>query len=74
MIHPEICLKMVDTRRFRVRDDGVEVWRATPPGSGPNSWTAARIEGDEVVAHSWSGFRVRLDLATGTERERIVTK
>ena len=59
---------------FRVTDEGIEVWRATPPGSGPNSWTAARIEGDEVVAYSWSGFTVRLDLATGGERSRVFTK
>ena len=59
---------------FRVTEDGAEVWRATPPGSGPNSWTKARIEGDEVVAYSWSGFTVRLDLATGAERDRVYTK
>jgi hypothetical protein len=58
---------------FRVTADGDEVWRATPPGSGPNSWTQARIEGDEVVAKSWSGFEVRLDLASGAERQRTYT-
>jgi outer membrane protein assembly factor BamB len=59
---------------FRVREDGTEVWRATPPGSGPNSWTKARIEGDEVIAYSWSGFVVRLDIATGAERDRTFVK
>ena len=59
---------------FRGRDDGTEVWRATPPGSGPNAWTNARLEGEEVVAHSWSDFTVRLDLATGEELGRVFTK
>jgi outer membrane protein assembly factor BamB len=59
---------------FRIREDGTEVWRAKPPGSGPNAWTSAHLEGDEVVAHSWSGFTVRLDLATGEELGRVFTK
>jgi len=59
---------------FRRRQDGTEVWRATPPGRGTNTWTAARIEGDEVVAHSWSGFVVRLNLASGIELNSTFVK
>lgn len=59
---------------FRRREDGTEVWRAVPPGTGTNAWTQAQIEGDEVVAHSWSGFVVRLDLATGIERDSTFVK
>jgi outer membrane protein assembly factor BamB len=59
---------------LRVTPDGDEVWRPRPPGSGPDAWVQARIEGDEVVAYSWSGFVVRLDLATGTERNREFVK
>jgi hypothetical protein len=44
------------------------------PGSRPNASTQARIEGDAVVAYSWSGFTVRLDRATGEELERVFTK
>ena len=59
---------------LRRRPDGSEVWRATPPGSGTSAWVAARIEDGEVVAHSWSGFLVRMDLGTGTEIETKFTK
>ena len=57
------------------RRGGVEVWRAAPPlPTSPDAWVSARVEGDEVVAQSWSGFRVRLDLADGSEIEREFTK
>jgi hypothetical protein len=58
----------------RVRPDGSEVWRATPP-DGPNDlWTEAEVDGDVVSAFSWSCYRVRLDLSTGCELERVFTK
>jgi hypothetical protein len=59
---------------FRITAGGDEVWRAVPPNTGPDAWTQARIEGDEVVAFSWSCFEVRLDLATGYEISRVFTK
>jgi len=59
---------------FRVTPDGAEIWRAQPPDTGPDAWTSARIEGDEVIAFSWSCFAVRLDLATGSELSRVFTK
>jgi hypothetical protein len=59
---------------FRVTADGDELWRATPPDTGPDAWTRARIDGNQVVAGSWSGFEVRFDLATGREISREFTK
>lgn len=58
----------------RVTSDGAEVWRATPPQPGSDAWTFARIEGHEVVANSWSGYEVRLDIVSGRERSRTFTK
>jgi hypothetical protein len=59
---------------FRVTPDGDEVWRATPPDTGPDAWTQARLDGDQVVAFSYSCFEVRLDLATGREISREFMK
>jgi hypothetical protein len=60
---------------LRRRADGTEVWRAAPPDpSGPDAWVAARIDRDTVIANSWSGWHVILDLATGTERSRTYAK
>jgi len=65
----------VFTNLHRVSQDGTHVWDASPPlPTSPDSWTRATIEGEFVVAHSWSGFIVRLDLSTGRELSREFVK
>lgn len=59
---------------FRRTPAGVDVWRAAPPSTGPDAWVSAAVEGDRVLAQSWSGWRVVLDLATGVEIDRTFTK
>jgi hypothetical protein len=59
---------------FRLRPDGSEVWRLAAPEGVGDSWTAVRIEGDAVVANSWSCYLVSIDLTSGEERRRIFTK
>ena len=59
---------------MRLRPDGSEVWRLDAPSGVGDLWTEVRLEGDEVIANSWSGYLVRIDLATGQERERTFTK
>jgi hypothetical protein len=58
----------------RVRPDGQEVWRVAPDPLSQDAWTLARVEGDECFASTWSGWEVRLDVATGAERGRVFTK
>lgn len=58
----------------RVQPDGTEVWRNAPDPLSQDTWTVARIEGDECRASTWSGWDVSLDLATGAERGRTFTK
>jgi hypothetical protein len=59
----------------RVRADGTEVWTAPPPlPTSPDAWTQVRIESGLVVAHSWSGYVVHLDVETGQERLREFVK
>jgi hypothetical protein len=67
------------TRSFRnlsrVAEDCSEVWLAEPPQpSYGDTWVSAELDGDEIEAHSWSGYVVRLDLATGTERSTTFHK
>jgi len=56
----------------RVRPDGTEVWRATPPGPEPDAWTEIRLEPHAVIARSWGNYFVTLDLETGNELSRRV--
>jgi hypothetical protein len=59
----------------RRRRDGSAAWTALPPGGDlQDAWTAVRVDGQQVVANSWSCFEVRLDLDTGKEITRQFTK
>jgi len=59
----------------RRRRDRSAAWTALPPGGDlQDSWTAVRVDGQQVVANSWSCFEVRLDLNTGEEIIRQFTK
>jgi hypothetical protein len=59
----------------RLRHDGRQLWAADPPTSGADCWTAAHLdEQGRVVAHSWSGYSVVLNVATGKELSRTFTK
>jgi hypothetical protein len=40
---------------MRLRPDGSEVWRLDAPSGVGDLWTEVRLEGDEVIANSWSG-------------------
>jgi hypothetical protein len=54
--------------------DGTVRWRVLPPDGGDDAWTQVRLDGDTVVANSWSCWRVRLALTTGKELGRVFTK
>jgi len=54
--------------------DGSMRWQALPPGGGADAWVAVRLEGNEVVANSWSCWCVRFDPTTGAETRRHFTK
>ena len=48
--------------------------RPSTRGDVQDAWTAVQVNGNEVVANSWSCFQVRLDLDTGREIARQFTK
>jgi hypothetical protein len=52
------------------RADGSDRWRAYPPEGGQDAWVAVRIDGDTVLANSYSGWLIRLDPESGCELER----
>jgi len=59
----------------RRRSDGSAAWTALPPrGEQQDAWTTVRVDGQQMVADSWSAFEVRLDLDTGKEITRQFTK
>ena len=57
----------------RLGPDGDVIW-SVPPPEAQDSWVSASIEGETVTAHSWSCWRVQLDLGTGQEIARTFTK
>lgn len=56
------------------RPDGSFGWQALAPDGDRDAWVAVHLEGESVVANSWSGWCVRLDSATGDEENRHFTK
>jgi hypothetical protein len=59
----------------RRRSDGSAAWAALPPrGEQQDAWTAVQLDGQQVIANSWSSFEVHLDLSTGKEIAREFTK
>lgn len=58
----------------RMTPDGTELWRAAPPNGAGDAWVFARVDGNEVVARSWSCYVVWLDLDIGSELRREFTK
>jgi hypothetical protein len=60
---------------IRRRSDGSAAWIAPPPRDDmDDAWTAVRVDGQQVIANSWSYFEVRLDLNSGREISRTFTK
>lgn len=60
---------------IRRRSDGSAAWMAPPPRDDmDDGWTAVRVDGQQVIANSWSCFEVRLDLNSGREISRTFTK
>lgn len=56
------------------RADGSEMWSAYPPEGDQDAWVAVRLDGDAVLANSWSGWLIRLDPESGRQLERHFTK
>ena len=54
--------------------DGSHRWTATPGQHGPDEFVAARLDADTLVANTWSGYALWLDIASGKELRRIFTK
>jgi hypothetical protein len=55
--------------------EGSVRWTAIPPEGKPqDAWSTVRLEGRRVIANSWSCYLVQLDLETGCEIGRTLTK
>ena len=56
------------------RADGSGGWSARPPDGDGDAWVTVRIDGDTVLANSYSGWLIRFDPESGDEVERRFTK
>ena len=54
--------------------DGSLLWTASPGEFGPDEFVAMRLDGDMLVANTWSGFALWLDPISGREVRRVFTK
>jgi transcriptional regulator with XRE-family HTH domain len=60
---------------IRRRSDGSAAWIAPPPRDDmDDAWTAVRVDGQQLIANSWSCYEVCLDLNNGRETSRTFTK
>jgi hypothetical protein len=51
------------------------VWVADlPDATGNDAYVAVKFEGGRLVAHSWSCYRVEIDIETGKILSKIFTK
>lgn len=54
--------------------DGSTVWRIDPPDGGQDAFVAVELNPAQIVLTSWSGWRIRANLVTGSEADRSFTK
>lgn len=54
--------------------DGATRWTASPGEFGPDTFVAVRLDGDELVANTWSGYALWLDPTSGKEVRRVFAK
>jgi hypothetical protein len=58
-----------------VNPDGAVLWRAEPPEpTSGDRFVSMRVEGDRVVANSWSGYCLTYDVRTGAVLGRVFAK
>jgi hypothetical protein len=57
----------------RIHPDGSIVWRAALPQSD-DEYTFAALDGTKLIASSWNGFRVEINLETGKITSQKFTK
>lgn len=51
---------------LRIAPEGAVNWRATPPDqSGSDAYVEFRWDSGTLMANSWSGHRVQIDLSSG---------
>lgn len=54
---------------------GRPVWTARPPeGAGQDAFVAMRLEDGRLIADSFQGLRIQIDLATGAVTPRAFVK
>ena len=58
----------------RKSPEGNLVWTVPPPGGSGDSFLSAHVDGSEVVASSWAGYKVRVALDTGEVLDSTFTK
>jgi hypothetical protein len=58
---------------LRVAADGAIVWRASLP-TGGDSYVSVEWHGPLLIANSWSGYSVEVDVGTGRPLQSVFTK
>lgn len=64
----------VSANLVRESSGGEVIWTAAPGDFGPDEFVAVRFEEGVLIANTWSGYAVWLDLSSGREIRRVFTK
>jgi hypothetical protein len=60
---------------LRLRHDGTVAWHAQlPDSSGNDAFVEFEWQDGELMANSWSGYRIRIDLQDGSTRDETFVK
>ncbi len=73
LLDPDASKERVFKNLLRIGCDGHPRWFAELPTS-PDAFLAVRPEGDDLAAHTWSGFKVRIDPGSGRCLEQEFAK
>ncbi|HEY1933181.1 MAG TPA: hypothetical protein VGG99_14295 [Acetobacteraceae bacterium] len=73
MLDPDASKERVFRNLLRVECNGRQRWLAELPAD-PDTFLDVQREGEALMARTWSGFRMRVDAASGKTRSQEFTK
>jgi hypothetical protein len=73
MLNSDASKERIFRNLFRIGCDGRQRWLAELPAE-PDVFLDVQRDGDALMAHTWSGFRMRVDPATGKTRSQEFVK
>jgi hypothetical protein len=75
LVDPDAVMKCRFQNLLRIAHDGSVQWRADLPGrENEDTYVSVQWVGTELMANTWSAYRVRIDVGDGRILESTFTK